>query len=74
MAKETKDHHCSGCGHDTKNSEEPLAKVQLGRWTTNGANRRVWKPSETWGIMHQRCFLMAIGDPQGVTMMAQATG
>lgn len=59
--------YCSGCGHDTVGSEEPVYEVRDGQFNETAAGNQSWKPGrDVWGYIHRSCFLMAIGDPDGV--------
>ena len=67
------DHHCHGCGEDVVESKEPVFRVREGEFVDTSAGNLTWRPGgETWGVMHRSCFLMAIGDPDGITAMAAA--
>lgn len=67
------EHHCHGCGVDVAESKEPVVRVREGSFKTTPAGNPSWKDhGGIWGVMHRSCFLMAIGDPDGVTAMAAA--
>lgn len=68
--KPTDEYHCTGCGHDTREeSGDRVVRVEIGRFLKKDAS---WKPRKVWGNMHLRCFLIAIGDPEGVQVMANS--
>lgn len=72
MARKTPiDQHCHGCGRDTQESREPIVQIKVGSYVLNKAKQRVFQPSSNYGEMHESCFLLAIGDPQGVEKMAE---
>jgi hypothetical protein len=69
---------CKGCGQslaDTDARKNRAVAIQFGtlegddespRW-----NNTTPRQEHTWGRMHERCFLLAIGDRRGVELAAQ---
>lgn len=70
MSHNGHERRCSGCLGDF-NPKEPVAQVMIGSYVTK-KGERIFRPKKGWGEMHERCFLIAIGDPQGVEMMTQS--
>jgi len=64
---------CRGCGGDLIEGERRVVRIRIGQLVAVPNKSPVWKappPDKSiWGHMHERCFLIAIGDPQGVQMM-----
>lgn len=64
---------CRGCGGDLVDTEESVVRVRTGKLVAVADRSPAWKSSapekSVWGHMHERCFLIAIGDPRGVQMM-----
>jgi len=67
---------CRGCNKPLLGSKERLLSVQFGELEKSDSGAPIWKVSSptksTWGRMHERCFLLAIGDPRGVELTAKA--
>jgi hypothetical protein len=67
---------CRGCGGDLVDTEERVVRVRTGNFVQVENRNPAWKTEppdkSVWGHMHERCFLVAIGDPQGVEMVANA--
>jgi hypothetical protein len=64
---------CRGCGGDLVETQERVVKVSVGKFANS--KKPTWKSpkrEEVWGHMHERCFLIAIGDPEGVERIATA--
>lgn len=67
---------CRGCTGSVIDSPERVIAVQYGELSVNDAGTPVWSvkapAKNTWGRMHERCFLLAINDPRGVELAAEA--
>jgi len=65
---------CRGCGEHLLDSHERVVSVQYGQLSTTDSGTPHWlvkaPTKNTWGRMHERCFLLAIGDPRGVALTA----
>lgn len=60
------DGNCPACG-DSLRGPKPLAKIDLGKLNRNG-----WKQTGSWGLIHESCFRLAIGDPRAIDAIAAA--
>lgn len=67
---------CRGCTKSLIDSPEKVIAVQYGELTVGESGTPVWSvkspTKSTWGRMHERCFLLAINDPRGVELSAEA--
>lgn len=62
---------CRGCGKSLLDCQERAVSIQYGDLTGDPARWQVKSPVQnTWGRMHERCFLLAIGDRRGVELAA----
>ncbi len=64
---------CRGCNDDLVKSDGVVVRICEGK--IEGVEDGTIDFSEpvsdesTWGYMHKRCFLLAVGDPEAITMM-----
>jgi hypothetical protein len=63
---------CRGCGKELDKTAKNVVQVRLGEISKHRGKSPVFKPKDnsTWGYMHERCFLIAIGDPKGIELLA----
>lgn len=62
---------CRGCNADLVKGSPACVRVQVGRIT--GVEHGIEDFDETndqWGYMHLRCFLLTVGDPSALDVMA----
>lgn len=60
------DGNCPACSKPLRDGR-PLAKIDLGKVNRNG-----WKQTGNWGMIHESCFLIAIGDPKAIDVISAA--
>jgi hypothetical protein len=67
-----KNNICRGCGRELDETEGRVVEVRLGELSQHKDKSPVFKANAdgTWGRMHERCFLIAIGDPKGIELLA----
>lgn len=60
------DHNrCRGCGAKISPDDE-IVEVSLGHLIGASEGLPDFERSDTWGYMHQHCFLVAVGDPTAI--------
>jgi hypothetical protein len=63
---------CKACGEDLVGEEEAV-RVSIGSVDFVDEDGVVdFDDQQEWGYIHLRCFLLAIGDPDGVRLMMQS--
>ena len=67
---------CRGCGELLLDCRELVVSIQFGTLESTESGTPSWvvkaPQKSTWGRMHERCFLLAIGDPRGVELASAA--
>lgn len=62
---------CRGCNHDLVKGSPECVRVQVGRITgVEDGIEDFDETSDQWGYMHLRCFLLSVGDPRALEVMA----
>jgi hypothetical protein len=59
---------CRACG-DRIYSEDDLMRVTRGQLHESGELEDFDEESGVWGYMHRRCFLLAIRDPEAISLL-----
>lgn len=65
---------CCGCGKVLDGQE--AMRVEKGTLKRPGRKRTgpgVFKAQEKWGFLCKRCFLIQVGDPDAIDVMAKAS-
>jgi hypothetical protein len=71
---------CRGCGKplfDTNERNNRAVSIQFGTLEGDKESPQWSSPApmkNTWGRMHERCFLLVIGDRRGVELAARHAG
>jgi hypothetical protein len=62
---------CRGCGKKIHADDPRIVRVSLGQLhgVEDGLEDFDEQDGEVWGYMHERCFYLAVGDPQAIRMM-----
>ena len=60
------DGNCPACSKPLR-GHGSLAKIDLGKINRNG-----WKQTGSWGMIHESCFLIVIGDPKAIDVISAA--
>lgn len=66
---------CRGCGKKIHTDDSRIVRIALGQLheIENGLEDFEENEDEVWGYMHERCFLLAVGDPKAIRMMVPIT-
>lgn len=61
---------CRGCNADLAKDDRVVVRVAEGKIESVEEGSVDFTPGDnTWGYMHKKCFLLAVGDPEAITMM-----
>ncbi len=61
---------CKGCGEVLDEDAGSVIRVTPGELVTKSEKLRFCRDGEPWGVMHERCFKIAIGDPDSIDLLA----
>ena len=61
---------CKGCGEVLGPDAGPVVRVMPGELVTaSGEKLKFSRDGKPWGHMHERCFKIAIGDPDSIDLL-----
>lgn len=80
MGKDANGHdgkvRCRGCNEDLAREDDDSVVVRVAEGKIEGVEDGLVDFTEVdswddgaWGYMHKKCFLLAVGDPEAITMM-----
>lgn len=66
-----RDIRCKGCGEVLDADSGDVIRVDEGGLAETKTQRLRFVKDEPWGYMHNRCFKIAIGDPDAADLLAE---